>query len=97
MYTCIGNRGPLAETIDDAIVKNDLVCAAVSCRGNRNFEARILPTFARTSSRLRRCGCVCDAGTMLKDLMSEPLGTGKDGKPVWIGDVWPSSKEVAQA
>ncbi|HEX4985198.1 MAG TPA: aconitate hydratase AcnA [Burkholderiales bacterium] len=92
--TCIGNAGPLAEPIDEAIVSNDLVCAAV-LSGNRNFEARIHPNLRGNflaSPPLVVAYAI--AGTVLRDLMTEPLGRGKDGKPVYIGDVWPSSKEV---
>ena len=92
--TCIGNAGPLAEPIDEAIVANDMVCAAV-LSGNRNFEARIHPNLRGNflaSPPLVVAYAI--AGTVLKDLMTEPLGTGKDGKPVYIGDVWPTSKEI---
>ena len=92
--TCIGNAGPLAESIDEAIVANDMVCAAV-LSGNRNFEARIHPNLRGNflaSPPLVVAYAI--AGTVLKDLMTEPLGTGKDGKPVYIGDVWPTSKEI---
>lgn len=92
--TCIGNAGPLAEPIDEAIVANDLVCAAV-LSGNRNFEARIHPNLRGNflaSPPLVVAYAI--AGTMLKDLMTEPLGLGKDGKPVFIGDIWPTSKEI---
>jgi aconitate hydratase len=92
--TCIGNAGPLSEPIDEAIVANDMVCAAV-LSGNRNFEARIHPNLRGNflaSPPLVVAYAI--AGTMLKDLMTEPLGTGKDGKPVYIGDIWPTSKEI---
>jgi len=92
--TCIGNAGPLADPIDEAVVKNDLVCAAV-LSGNRNFEARIHPNLrANFLASPPLVVAYAIAGTVLKDLMTEPLGTGKDDKPVWIGDVWPSSAEV---
>ncbi|MFO1205066.1 MAG: aconitate hydratase AcnA [Burkholderiales bacterium] len=92
--TCIGNAGPLAEPIDEAIVSNDLVCAAV-LSGNRNFEARIHPNLrANFLASPPLVVAYAIAGTVLKDLMSESLGTGKDGKPVWIGDIWPTSEEV---
>jgi len=92
--TCIGNAGPLADPIDEAVVKNDLVCAAV-LSGNRNFEARIHPNLrANFLASPPLVVAYAIAGTVLKDLMTEPLGTGKDGKPVWIGDVWPTSAEV---
>jgi aconitate hydratase len=92
--TCIGNAGPLAESIDEAIVQNDLVCAAV-LSGNRNFEARIHPNLrANFLASPPLVVAYAIAGTVLKDLMTEPVGTGKDGKPVWIGDIWPTSEEV---
>ena len=89
--TCIGNAGPLAEPIEETIVQNDLVCAAV-LSGNRNFEARIHANLrANFLASPPLVVAYAIAGTVLKDLMSEPLGLGKDGKAVWIGDVWPSS------
>jgi aconitate hydratase len=92
--TCIGNAGPLADPIDEAIVQNDLVCAAV-LSGNRNFEARIHPNLrANFLASPPLVVAYAIAGSVLKDLMTEPLGTGKDGKPVWIGEVWPTSAEV---
>ncbi len=92
--TCIGNAGPLADPIDQAITENDLICAAV-LSGNRNFEARIHPNLkANFLASPPLVVAYAIAGTVLKDLMTEPLGIGKDGKPVWIGDIWPSSKEV---
>ena len=92
--TCIGNAGPLAEPIEEAIVQNDLVCAAV-LSGNRNFEARIHPNLrANFLASPPLVVAYAITGTMLRDLMTEPLGKGKDGKDVWIGDVWPTSDEV---
>jgi aconitate hydratase len=92
--TCIGNAGPLAEPIDEAIARNDLVCAAV-LSGNRNFEARIHPSLrANFLASPPLVVAYAIAGTALKDLMSEPLGKGKDGNDVWIGDIWPTSQEV---
>ena len=92
--TCIGNAGDLAPEINEVIVKNDLVCAAV-LSGNRNFEARIHPNLkANFLASPPLVVAYAIAGTMLKDLMTEPLGKGKDGKDVWIGDVWPTSDEV---
>ena len=92
--TCIGNAGPLAEPIEETIVQNDLVCAAV-LSGNRNFEARIHPNLrANFLASPPLVVAFAVAGTVLKDLMTEPIGTGSDGKPVWIGDIWPSSEEV---
>ena len=92
--TCIGNAGPLAEPIEESIVQNDLVCAAV-LSGNRNFEARIHPNLrANFLASPPLVVAYAIAGTMLTDLMTEPLGRGKDGKDVWIGDVWPTGEEV---
>jgi aconitate hydratase len=95
--TCIGNSGPLADPIEKAIIDNDLVCAAV-LSGNRNFEARIHPNIrANFLASPPLVVAYAIAGTVLKDFMTEPLGTGKDGKPVYIGDVWPQPQEVADA
>ena len=95
--TCIGNSGPLAEPIEEAIIKNDLVCASV-LSGNRNFEARIHPNIrANFLASPPLVVAYAIAGTILKDFMTEPLGTGKDGKSVYIGDVWPQPQEVADA
>ena len=92
--TCIGNSGPLSEPIEEAVVTNDLVCAAV-LSGNRNFEARIHPNIrANFLASPPLVVAYAIAGTMLKDLMTEPLGLGEDGKPVWLGDVWPSDDEI---
>src|SRR5689334_1005920 len=93
--TCIGNAGDLAPEINDAIVTNDLVCAAV-LSGNRNFEARIHPNLkANFLGSPPLVVAYAITGTVLKDLTTEPLGTGKDGKPVYLRDLWPSSHEVA--
>jgi len=92
--TCIGNAGPLAESIEAAITRHDLVCAAV-LSGNRNFEARIHPSLrANFLASPPLVVAYAIAGTVLKDLMTEPLGQGKDGEDVWIGDVWPSGEEI---
>jgi aconitate hydratase len=91
--TCIGNAGPLSEPIDQAIVSNDLVCAAV-LSGNRNFEARIHPNLrANFLASPPLVVAYAIAGTVLKDLEKEPLGQGKDG-PVYLRDVWPTSADV---
>ena len=92
--TCIGNAGPLAEPIEEAIVKNDLVCAAV-LSGNRNFEARIHPNIrANFLASPPLVVAYAIAGTILKDLTAEPLGIGKNNQPVWLKDIWPSSAEI---
>jgi len=92
--TCIGNAGDLSPEINEVITKNELVCAAV-LSGNRNFEARIHPNLkANFLASPPLVVAYAIAGTVLKDLMTEPLGKGKDGRDVWIGDIWPSSDEV---
>ncbi|HZR69574.1 MAG TPA: aconitate hydratase AcnA [Burkholderiales bacterium] len=92
--TCIGNSGPLAETIEETVNKSDLVCASV-LSGNRNFEARIHAAIrANFIMSPPLVVAYAIAGTVLKDLMTEPIGRGKDGKDVWIGDIWPTSQEV---
>lgn len=92
--TCIGNSGPLEEIIEETVVKNDLVCSAI-LSGNRNFEARIHPNIrANFLASPPLVVAYAIAGTMLIDLMTEPLGTGSDGNPVWLGDIWPSSEEI---
>ena len=92
--TCIGNSGPLAPAIEEAIVTNDLVCAAV-LSGNRNFEARIHPNIrANFLASPPLVVAYAIAGTMLKDFRTEPLGKARDGKDVYIGDIWPTHDEV---
>ncbi len=92
--TCIGNAGDLAPEINEAITKNDLVCAAV-LSGNRNFEARIHPNLkANFLASPPLVVAYAIAGTMNRDLMTEPVGWGKGGKPVYLGDIWPGSDEV---
>jgi aconitate hydratase len=93
--TCIGNAGPLAQPIEETIVKNDLVCAAV-LSGNRNFEARIHPNIrANFLASPPLVVAYAIAGTVLKDFRSEPIGKSKDGRDVYIGHIWPSADEVA--
>ncbi|HEX2546941.1 MAG TPA: aconitate hydratase [Ramlibacter sp.] len=94
--TCIGNAGDLTPEINDAITSSDLVCAAV-LSGNRNFEARIHPNLkANFLASPPLVVAYALAGTVLKDLMTEPVGKGADGKDVWLGDIWPSSDEIHQ-
>jgi aconitate hydratase len=91
--TCIGNAGPLAEPIEQSIVSNDLVCAAV-LSGNRNFEARIHANIrANFLASPPLVVAYAIAGTVLKDLETEPVGMGRDG-PVMLKDIWPTSAEV---
>ncbi|MCC7326305.1 MAG: aconitate hydratase AcnA [Burkholderiales bacterium] len=93
--TCIGNAGDLAPEFNDAIVANDLICAAV-LSGNRNFEARIHPNLkANFLASPPLVVAYAIAGTVLRDLTTEPLGTGKDGQPVFLKDIWPTSHEIA--
>ncbi len=94
--TCIGNSGDLAPEINEAISKSDLVCAAV-LSGNRNFEARIHPNIkANFLASPPLVVAYALAGTVLRDLMTEPVGKGHGGKDVWLGDIWPSSEEIHQ-
>ena len=94
--TCIGNAGDLAPQINEAITKNDLVCAAV-LSGNRNFEARIHPNLkANFLASPPLVVAYAIAGTVTKDLMTEPVGQGKKGRDVYLGDIWPTSDEVYQ-
>ena len=92
--TCIGNSGPLDEAVADAIEANDLVVAAV-LSGNRNFEGRIHP-LARASYLASPPLVVAFAlaGRVDIDLTTEPLGTGCDGQPVFLADIWPNPDEI---
>ncbi|MEZ6013120.1 MAG: aconitate hydratase AcnA [Hyphomonas sp.] len=93
--TCIGNSGPLAPEISKAINENDLMAAAV-LSGNRNFEGRISPDVrANYLASPPLVVAYALAGDMNIDLTSEPIGTSKDGKPVYLKDIWPSDKEIA--
>jgi aconitate hydratase len=92
--TCIGNSGDLTPEINEAISQSDLVCAAV-LSGNRNFEARIHPNIkANFLASPPLVVAYAIAGTMLKDLMTEPVGKNDKGQDVWLGDIWPSSDEI---
>src|SRR5690606_34350256 len=91
--TCIGNAGDLAPDLNEAILGNDLVCAAV-LSGNRNFEARIHPNIkANFLASPPLVVAYALAGTITRDLMTEPVGRGKNGD-VWLGDIWPTTEEV---
>ncbi len=95
--TCIGNSGPLDSAIDEAIEEHDLIVAAV-LSGNRNFEGRIHPLVK--ASYLASPPLVVAfalAGRVDIDLESEPLGTGSDGEPVFLADIWPSAEEIKAA
>ncbi len=94
--TCIGNSGPLPEAISEAINKNDLVAGAV-ISGNRNFEGRVNPDVkANYLASPPLVVAYALAGSLTIDLTTEPLGTDKNGEPVYLKDIWPSNKEVAQ-
>src|SRR5205807_8461067 len=92
--TCIGNSGPLPEAIGAAIKENNLVAVAV-LSGNRNFEGRIHPLVrANYLASPPLVVAYALAGKMDVDLQTEPLGSDKSGKPVYLRDVWPTQKEV---
>jgi aconitate hydratase len=92
--TCIGNAGDLTPAMNEAIVKNDIVASAV-LSGNRNFEARIHPNIR--SNFLASPPLVVAyaiAGNVNVDLMTQPVGKGKGNKDIFLGDIWPTSKEI---
>jgi aconitate hydratase len=92
--TCIGNAGDLTPEINEAISQSDLVCAAV-LSGNRNFEARIHPNIkANFLASPPLVVAYAIAGSVLKDLMTEPVGQGHGGRDVYLGDIWPTSTEI---
>ncbi|MDT8895078.1 aconitate hydratase AcnA [Halomonas sp. I1] len=95
--TCIGNSGPLPEAIEKAVEAGDLTVASV-LSGNRNFEGRVHP-LVKTNWLASPPLVVAYAlaGNVRKDLASEPLGTGDDGQPVYLKDIWPSQAEIAEA
>ncbi len=95
--TCIGNSGPLLEGVSDAVNEHDLSVVSV-LSGNRNFEGRIHPDVKQNflaSPPLVVAYAL--AGTIDIDLSQEPLGTGSNGAPVFLSDLWPTDAEVAQA
>jgi len=92
--TCIGNSGPLPTEVSEAIEQNDLVAVAV-LSGNRNFEGRINPEVrANYLASPPLVVAYALAGTMDIDLLSEPLGSDPQGRPVYLKDIWPSQREV---
>jgi aconitate hydratase len=95
--TCIGNSGPLPEPVANAITSADLVAAAV-LSGNRNFEGRVHPQ-VRANYLASPMLVVAYAlvGSITRDLTKEPIGTGKNNAPVYLSDIWPSPKEIADA
>ncbi len=95
--TCIGNSGPLPDAIGKAIEEHQLVAASV-LSGNRNFEARVHPLVrANYLASPLLVVAYAIAGRVDLDLSTEPIGTGKDGTPVYLKDIWPSPKEIADA
>ena len=95
--TCIGNSGPLNPELEQAVRNNDIVAASV-LSGNRNFEARIHPSI-KTNFLMSPPLVVAFAlaGRVDIDFQTEPLGTDRSGKPVFLKDLWPSSGEIAEA
>ena len=92
--TCIGNSGPLPEDISKSINDNGIIASAV-LSGNRNFEGRVSPDVqANYLASPPLVVAHALAGTVTKNLAVDPIGTGKDGKPVYLKDIWPTTKEV---
>jgi aconitate hydratase len=92
--TCIGNSGPLPEPISTAIHQNDIVAASV-LSGNRNFEGRVSPDVrANYLASPPLVVAYALAGSIRQDMVSEPIGTGKDGRAIYLQDIWPSTREV---
>jgi aconitate hydratase len=95
--TCIGNSGPLSEPVSRAIKEKDLVVASV-LSGNRNFEGRVhAQVRANYLASPPMVVAYAIAGTVMIDLEKDPLGKGKNGKPVYLKDIWPSSAEIREA
>jgi len=95
--TCIGNSGPLAASIEDAVTKNDVVTAAV-LSGNRNFEARIHQNIkANFLMSPPLVVAFALAGRVTIDLTTEPIGRGWDGSDVFLKDLWPTLAEIREA
>ncbi|MEQ1869437.1 MAG: aconitate hydratase AcnA [Vicinamibacterales bacterium] len=94
--TCIGNSGPLPDEVQAEIDARNLVVASV-LSGNRNFEGRIQQAVrANYLASPPLVVAYAIAGTMQKDLTTEPLGKGKDGAPVYLRDIWPTEREIQQ-
>lgn len=95
--TCIGNSGPLPDHVAKAVTEGNLVASAV-LSGNRNFEGRVNPHVkANYLASPPLVVAYALAGSTDVDLATEPLGTGSDGKPVYLKDVWPTQEEVRSA
>lgn len=94
--TCIGNSGPLPEAVSEAVNENDLVVASV-LSGNRNFEGRINPDVkANYLASPPLVVAYALAGSVDVDLEHEPLGYDSEGEPVYLKDIWPTQREVAE-
>jgi aconitate hydratase len=92
--TCIGNSGPLPDAISKAINENDLVACSV-LSGNRNFEGRVSPDVkANYLASPPLVVAYAIAGSMQIDITKDPIGTGSNGQPVYLKDVWPTSQEI---
>ena len=92
--TCIGNSGPLPDPVADAVDDGDLVVGAV-LSGNRNFEGRVHQQVkANYLASPPLCVAFALAGSLEVDITREPLGTGKDGKPVYLKDIWPTNQQI---
>ena len=95
--TCIGNSGPLDKGIEDVVKSEDIVAASV-LSGNRNFEARVHQSIkANFLMSPPLVVAFALAGTVDIDLTKDPLGTSADGQPVYLADIWPTSKEIEDA
>ncbi len=95
--TCIGNSGPLPEPVSKAIKEKDLVVASV-LSGNRNFEGRVhAQVRANYLASPPLVVAYAIAGTVMIDLEKDPLGKGKNGKPVYLKDIWPTPAEIQEA
>jgi aconitate hydratase len=95
--TCIGNSGPLPDAISKSINANDIVACSV-LSGNRNFEGRVSPDIkANYLASPPLVVAYAIAGSMTIDLTKDPIGTGSDGQPVYLKDIWPTSQEIEAA
>jgi aconitate hydratase len=95
--TCIGNSGPLPKLVADAVTESNIVTSAV-ISGNRNFEGRVHPLVkANYLASPPLVVAYALAGSTDVDLTSEPIGTGKDGQPVYLKDIWPTQQEIQDA
>ncbi|MBL8674745.1 MAG: aconitate hydratase AcnA [Rhodospirillales bacterium] len=94
--TCIGNSGPLPDPVAKIVADKDLVVGAV-LSGNRNFEGRVNPQVrANYLASPMLVVAYAIAGSMKIDIVNDPIGTGKNGKPVYLRDIWPSNAEIAK-